>query len=258
VNLTPIACDAKAAGEAVVAEADRRGMLETVILRPTIVYGPYSFFVTPIVQDARHGIVSLIDGGRGVCNAVYVDDVCEAIMAALDRDDAHGGAFLINGDDRLQWREFITTFADMVEGDKQVHDHALDAIAAHHAAARPRKRDSLKAALRLAASPDFHAQLATIPPVGSLIRGSKQLVSRGISADRKLMLKTRFQGRRVAMPEQHGPTVAVPSQGRVVREAYRSWVSNALAKERLGWAPRHSFAHGAQRTADWLRFARMI
>src|SRR5690606_2554631 len=75
--------DAKAAGEAVVTAAGTRGALETVVLRPTIVYGPYSFFVTPIAQYARAGHVSLVDGGRGLCNAVYVDDVCEAILAAL-------------------------------------------------------------------------------------------------------------------------------------------------------------------------------
>lgn len=250
--------DAKAAAEAVVVAAGRRGALETVVLRPTIVYGPYSFFVTPIVQDARNGFVSLIDGGRGICNAIYVDDVCEAIMAALDRDDASGGAFLLNGNDRMSWREFITTFADMVEGEKHVYDHALDAIAAHRRAEQPRARDSVKAAVRLAASPAFHAQLATIPPVGRLLRGTKELVSSAIGAERKLMIKSRFQGRRFAIPEDDRPRPRMPSEGRVVREAYRSWVSNDLAKARLGWAPAHSFALGAQRTAEWLRFARMI
>ncbi len=250
--------DAKAAAEAVVAAAGRRGALETVILRPTIVYGPWSFFVAPIVQDARNGFVSLIDGGRGICNAIYVDDVCDAIMAALDRDDASGGAFLLNGNDRMSWREFITTFAEMVEGHKRIHDHSLDEIAAHWRAARPRARDSVKAALRLAASPAFHAQLATIPPVGRLIRGSKELVSAAIGPEQKLMIKSRFQGRRFAAPEDPTPAPRTPSEGRVVREAYRSWVSNGLAKARLGWAPAHSFALGARRTADWLRFARMI
>ena len=250
--------DAKAAAEAVVIAAGRRGAIETVVLRPTIVYGPWSFFVTPIVQDARNGFVSLVDGGSGICNAVYVDDVCEAILASLERDDANGGVFLLNGDDRMTWRSFITTFADMVEGDKRVHDYSLEAIAAHRRAAQPRASDSVKAAFRLAASPAFHAQLSTIPPVGRLIRGTKELVSGAIGAERKLMIKSRFQGRRFAIPEDDRPRPRMPSEGRVVREAYRSWVSNDLAKARLGWAPAHSFALGAQRTAEWLRFARMI
>lgn len=249
--------DAKAAGEAVVTAAGKRGALETIVLRPTIVYGPYSFFVTPIVQEARAGNVSLIDGGRGTCNAVYVDDVCEAIMAALDRDDAVGTAFLINGDTRLTWRDFITTFAGMVEGAKTIHDHGLAEIAAHWQSKRPRMRDSVTAALRLAASPAFHAQLGTIPPVGRLIRGTKELVASRITAEQKSALKSRMHGRRAAAHADAAPPVQMPNQGRVVREAYPSWVANDLAKTRLGWRPAHSFELGARRTGEWMRFARI-
>ena len=247
--------DAKAAAEAVVTAAGKRGTLETVVLRPTIVYGPYSFFVTPIVQDAQQGKISLIDGGRGLCNAVYVDDVCDAVMAALDRDDAVGTAFLINGDERVTWRDFITTFADMVEGAKITHDHSLEELTAHWESQRPRARDNVTAAIRLAASPAFHAQLATIPPVGTLIRATKELVTRRITAEQKLSLKSRLAGRRAPADVT---SMRLPNPGRVVREAYRSWVSNELAKARLGWTPAHPFALGARRTADWLRFARML
>ncbi|MGR4877669.1 NAD-dependent epimerase/dehydratase family protein [Pseudoxanthomonas sp. LARHCG66] len=250
--------DAKAASEAVVVAAGKRGALETVVLRPTIVYGPYSFFVTPIVQDARAGRISLIDGGRGICNAVYVDDVCEAIMAALERDDAVGAAFLINGDTRMTWGDFITTFAGMVEGEKTLHDHSLDEIARYWQAKRPRARDSVTAAIRLAASPAFHAQLGTIPPVGKLIRGTKEMVARRITAEQKMMIKSRLQRRSTATPADDVPALRMPSEGRVVREAYRSWVSNELARTRLGWTPTHSFELGARRTGEWMRFARIV
>lgn len=250
--------DAKAAGEAVVTAAGKRGALETIVLRPTIVYGPYSFFVTPIVQEARAGIISMIDGGRGICNAVYVDDVCEAIMAAVDRDEAIGSALLINGDTRLTWRDFITTFAGMVDGKKTVHDHAPDEIAAYWKAKSPRVRDNFTAAFRLAASPAFHAQLATIPSLGKLIRGTKELVARRITPDQKIIIKSRLQGRPKPVPAEDTQSVQVPNQGRVVREAYRSWVSNDLAKAVLGWQPVHSFEMGARRTGEWLRFARLL
>ncbi len=246
--------DAKAAAEAVVTAAGKRGTLETVVLRPTIVYGPYSFFVTPIVQDARQGKISLIDGGRGLCNAVYVDDVCDAVMAALDRDEAVGAAFLINGDTRITWGDFITAFAGMVDGAKTVYDHSLEEIAAYWEAQRPRARDSATAAVRLAVSPALHAQLATIPPVGKLIRATKELVSGRLTAEQKMSLKLFLGGRRAPAVV---PPMRMPNEGRVVREAYRSWVSNDLAKARLGWVPARSFAVGVQRTGEWMRFARL-
>ena len=252
--------DAKVATEAVVRAAGKRGALETVILRPTIVYGPYSFFVTPIIQDARQGRISLIDGGRGLCNAVYVDDVCEAIVAALTRDDAAGAELQLNGDSRITWLDFITAFADMVEGGKVVHDYSPEQIAAYWRARRPRLRDNFTAAVRLATSPALHAQLGTIPVVGKLIRGTKELLVSQVTPDQKMSLKFRLQGRGSAAPQRAASAsqVQMPRESRVVREAYRAWVTNDLAKARLGWAPAHSFELGVQRTGEWLRFARMV
>ena len=252
--------DAKVATEAVVRAAGKRGALETVILRPTIVYGPFSFFVTPIIQDARQGRISLIDGGRGICNAVYVDDVCEAIVAALARDDAVGAELQINGDSRITWLDFISAFAGMVEVQKTIHDVSPEQVAAYWHARRPRLRDNVTAAIRLATSPALHAQLGTIPAVGKLIRGTKELLVRQVTPDQKMSLKFRLQGRSTAAPHRATDVRApqMPRESRVVREAYRSWVTNDLAKARLGWAPAHSFEFGVQRTGEWLRFARMV
>ena len=73
-----------------------------------------------------------------------------------------------------------------------------------------------------------------------------------------MTIKARLQGRKATAHADDVPAVRMPSEGRVVREAYRSWVSNDLAKARLGWAPAHSFELGARRTGQWMRFARII
>jgi nucleoside-diphosphate-sugar epimerase len=84
------------------------------------------------------------------------------------------------------------------------------------------------------------------------------LLSRRITPEQKLLLKSRLQGRSAYRPPPDARPVKMPSEGRVVREAYRSWVTNDLAKTRLGWKPAHSFALGAKRTGEWLRFARLV
>ncbi len=248
--------DAKADAEDVVVAAGRRHGFSVVVVRPTVVYGPYSFFVTPIVDDARAGRVSLIDGGRGICNAVYVDDVCDSIWAALTRDEVDGQAFLVNGDDRLTWREFIETFAALVDRPKTTTDHSVAEIDAHWRSREPRLSTSARALVRLAASPAFHAQLATVPPLGAAIRAVKEGAAGALSPERKLALKHGLQGRRPRAPST--PPVKMPSRGRVVREAYRTWIANDHAKARLGWRPRYRFVDGAARTAAWLRFARLL
>ena len=67
-----------------------------------------------------------------------------------------------------------------------------------------------------------------------------------------------MQGRSVATGGGDAPVVRMPSEGRVVREAYRARVSSDLAKTRLGWMPAHPFELGARRTREWLRFARLV
>jgi nucleoside-diphosphate-sugar epimerase len=107
--------DSKAEQEEYVQAAHDRGDLQVVILRPTVVYGPQSHFVMQVVQQAREGTVTLFDHGAGICNAVYVDDVCNAIDAALVRNEALGQAMFINGDQTVSWSEFITAFAGVIE-----------------------------------------------------------------------------------------------------------------------------------------------
>lgn len=250
--------DAKAEAERVVAESARRGDWGAVILRPTIVYGPFSGFVRAVVEEARRGFVTLIDNGAGVCNAVYVDDVCDAIRAALVTGDVTGDGLLINGPSRITWRDFNMTFANLVTGPKAVHNHAADEVVSHWRARRPTARGTIRSVVRLAGSPAFHAQLATVPPVGWAIKTAKGLLAQNISAERKAALKTHLLGKRVAVEHSASDGPAMPSVGRVVREAYPAWVSSDLARARLGWQPLHTFEEGAARTADWLRFARLI
>jgi nucleoside-diphosphate-sugar epimerase len=60
--------DAKAEAEEVVQRAIDRDGLPGVILRPTVIYGPHSGFVLRVINEARTGVVTLIDDGRGICN----------------------------------------------------------------------------------------------------------------------------------------------------------------------------------------------
>lgn len=122
-------CDAKAEEEEIVRRAIDSGQLPAVILRPTIVYGPGGSFVESVLKDARNGRVSLVDEGSGVCNAVYIDDVCDAIEAALTSPNAVGSAVFINGDHAVSWRQFALAIASLVHPMPVIEDvRSTDAI----------------------------------------------------------------------------------------------------------------------------------
>jgi nucleoside-diphosphate-sugar epimerase len=90
--------------------ADERG-LPVVVVQPAIVYGPFieSWTMWP-VQQLRCGQVVLPDDGGGLCNAVYVDGVVDALVLAAQKDEAVGERLLISGDSPVTWRQFYAAY----------------------------------------------------------------------------------------------------------------------------------------------------
>ena len=244
--------DSKARSEKLVQQAIATG-LPGVILRPTVVYGPYSPFVARVVQSARAGSVSLIDHGAGVCNAVYVDDVCDAICAALHSDNALGKAMFVNADRAVSWRDFNLTFANMVAPAPTVSNFAAHEVLAHWDLARPTLRSNLAAVKHLIASSEFHDQLATVPAMRSAITWTKVKLKGLLSADQVASLKGASGGGSVT-----NTPAAWPDRGRLVREDFHLEFSNTLAKTVMEWKPAYDFQSGAEMTKAWLEFARKI
>lgn len=103
----------KAEGEL---EAFARGRalgVEIVALRPTLVYGPGApLWVLGYFERVKTEQVALIDGGCGLANLVYVEDLVDAMWTAATAP-VSGEAFLISGASPITWREYLGYFADM-------------------------------------------------------------------------------------------------------------------------------------------------
>jgi nucleoside-diphosphate-sugar epimerase len=99
---------AKIAVEQVCQQYIGRG-LPVVILRPTIVYGPFSenWTVEP-AQRLLSGAWPLPEQScQGTCNLLYVDDLVAAILLALRTDQAVGETFNVNGGERVTWHHYF-------------------------------------------------------------------------------------------------------------------------------------------------------
>lgn len=89
--------------------------LQAVILQPTIVYGPFSPWTITPVKQLLSGTVILPDKGQGLCNAVYVDDVCDAMILSASQDGVVGERFLISGPEPVTWRDFFETYETILD-----------------------------------------------------------------------------------------------------------------------------------------------
>ena len=107
-------CDTKIAAEKAVWAAHHEARLPVVVIRPANVYGPYSnpWTVRPI-KLINSGQMILINGGTGLCNYVYIDNLLDATLAATKRDESVGEVYLVSDGMPVTWKEFFGYYAQM-------------------------------------------------------------------------------------------------------------------------------------------------
>ena len=87
-----------------------------VILNPTCVFGPGGGAYTSLpVELARNHQFCWVNDGTGVCNYSYVENLIDAMLAAMQFPEAHGNRFIIN-DGHVSWREFLSPTVSSVNG----------------------------------------------------------------------------------------------------------------------------------------------
>jgi len=107
-------CDTKIAAEQAVWAAHQNRKLPVIVIRPANVYGPRSnpWTVRPM-KLINSGQMVLINGGTGVCNYVYIDNLLDATIAATKRDQSVGEVYLISDGIGATWKEFFGYYARM-------------------------------------------------------------------------------------------------------------------------------------------------
>ena len=94
----------KADGERRVLEA----FAEATVLRPSIVIGPEDGFFNRFAALARiFPVLPLIGGGRTRFQPVYVGDVAQAVVAALEREDCPGQIYELGGPQTYTFAELM-------------------------------------------------------------------------------------------------------------------------------------------------------
>jgi nucleoside-diphosphate-sugar epimerase len=133
--------------------------LPVVVVQPTVVYGPFGFAwtINPL-QELRTRRVVLIDEGQGLCNAVYVDDVVDALLLAATRPKAVGEVFLVSGSEPVKWKEFYGAYEQMLGASATINMTAEEARArAREEAEVERTRQEM---LRRLGEHDFNASVS--------------------------------------------------------------------------------------------------
>jgi nucleoside-diphosphate-sugar epimerase len=211
----------KAETERICAEYGSRGVKIT-ILRPTIVYGPYSdLWTVEFAQRLSAGSWFLPDRyTQGTCNLVYVDDMAHAVVLALESEKAVGETLIINGGERPTWSEYFKALNDEL------------GLAPLQPASTVRSR--LRAALMLP------------------VRKSAKLVLKNFQP-MVLSLYKRSRLAKAVMRRAENAIRNSPTGAEFELYSLRMSFEERKARQLLGYEPAFSMREGVQLSVAWLR-----
>ena len=211
----------------------RRHAIVGLALRPAIVYGPRSRWIADLASDLLEGRAWLYEGGRGICNAIYVDNLVHAISCCLHVTDDAAGAYLVGDAEQLTWEQFYTAAALQLDVPR-ANIHQITRLPAF-------KRTWQDRASRAAAS-SFVQHLLPLVPHG-LKRGAKAVLAASTGSGRPDTY---------ALP--NGPRPRITQELALLQQC--TWkFPHTRAMEHLDYHPVVTFADGMDRSFAWWRFA---
>lgn len=223
---------AKVQAEARLRALRERGGVELVVLRPGIVLGPRSRWITEFADRLLRGEAGLLARGAGICNAIYVDNLLHAAELAMTTEGVDRETFLLGDGETVTWADVYRPVAAAL-------GFELDDLPE---AESPPPADSWRGRWESArTSASVQAVVSRVPS------GLLAAVGSGLG-----WLSARRQVTPWRLPAP--PTPAITHELALL---YRCAVklSHAKASRLLGYAPPITFDEAMRRTVAWLAFA---
>ncbi|HEX4959502.1 MAG TPA: NAD-dependent epimerase/dehydratase family protein [Thermoanaerobaculia bacterium] len=249
--------DSKLEAERIALDFSRSGRLPVAVIQPTAVYGPWGgVWTETVLRSLKAGRQILIDGGEGMANPVYVDDLVSAMFLAAVKDQAVGEAFLVCGEEAITWREMFGRFERMLGSERRTVDMTeAEALTYWHQWQRRRPRAVGEGLRILKGEREIRERIQNTREVLWL----RELASAVLPESWQQKIKARISGggRPPALPSRDLPIHPLAPKMIGFFRA-RTRVRIAKAKRLLGYQPAFDFATGMDLTERWARWANLL
>ncbi|NOE43776.1 NAD-dependent epimerase/dehydratase family protein [Ruegeria sp. HKCCD7319] len=202
------------------------GPIPAAILQPTLIYGPGSALWTNQLTENLAAGAQILPQPEGLCNAVFVDDVVQAILRAAVLEDLGQERFVISGPEPVAWSDLLSGYSRIIgKGELQFEPYQ-------------------NLSDRLGPEPDHDAGPETL-----------SVAARISALGRTLLGRERFEAlvRAIKRRVSSGDGAAYPDRHLLDLFAAKGRCSIAQAQARLGYQPDYPLEKGLAATADYLR-----
>jgi nucleoside-diphosphate-sugar epimerase len=105
--------DTKIEAETLLFDLYRKRSLPLVALRPAWVYGPGDkTFIPELVDAMNKGVMCYFGDKRNKIYLNYIDNLVDAMILALEKDEAVGRSYLLTDDEPISWERLCKALAD--------------------------------------------------------------------------------------------------------------------------------------------------
>lgn len=229
----------KIAADRAVRKLRARGQTEVVFLMPSIVYGPRSRWIANLATEVIEGTAYLVRGGHGVCNAVYIDNLIEAVRLSLSEPNVDGEAFFISDAETVTWLDFYRPIVSELGLDVEELPVIEDLPVFPNVPIKDRLRE--------------HVLIKT---ESRKVQKLKPIVPSFLKKVYKLVIPTRPSGRVATNPwEPLEPRKIEVSLEISELQQCNYKLPNTKAEQLLNFVPPVQFEEGMRRSIAWLEFA---
>ncbi len=244
--------DIKAEQDEMVFGLNRRGV-PSIILCPSNIGGPYSGLIIDAVAKLMAGEIVLVDEGRHPTNIVHVDNLVEAMLAALASDKGWGERYFVNEEKPVSWKQFFEDLAPMVGIEPRFPLVTREEVLRHMQGSAP-ARAGLKSQAGALLSTEFREGLSVVPAFKSMNDSAKRVLN-SLSPSWQARIRERITRPIVIQPVRNTRSLDHKLTTVQVRRVFHS--TDKIQRE-LGYKPLLDRPRGMETTRRWLEFANLI
>jgi nucleoside-diphosphate-sugar epimerase len=250
--------DSKLDAENVAHDFIRNRRSPLVILQPTVIFGPYGpLWTVDVLRKLKTTGILMIDEGSGFCNAVFIDDVVDAIILAATKDVV-GETFLISAEQPVTWRSFYAAYEKMLAQPNTISMSPAEAQSFYNSQRKERRlsRELLKIFRQ---ETIIRERILTTPEAQILLRTTRKAIPQSWW---RLLKKVANTETIVAWPSWvdtdcfPAPDAVHPLD--IKLNSTKTWVRIDKAKQLLGYHPKFDLEAGMRVTEEWARWANLL
>jgi len=237
--------------------------LPVIVLRPTCVYGPYGrmWTIRPI-KEIKSGSITLVNGGNGIANIVYIDNLIDAILLAIKKKDVVGEAFIVNDEEYITWEDFYKVYANMLSDNIELNEINLHDISSIN---KVRRRDSFYRSIAfplnflksIVKSPEVHGEIKKVPWVRSLASKIPERIKNRIKC--WINMNKNINSLTIEnLSNIDSELPQIPSRDLMKLYISNTRFSNIKLKHILGWEQRVKFDEAMRLIEEYLKYQRLI